>query len=104
MSDNIGAEFTLWGFDDFAVCVSSCAKSLLWVIVVRERSGSNFRCHAKPCTGEALVARVILRFSKKQMPQDLATASTQFDAHTGNRTPVTSMGGLYDATTLCVPL
>ena len=23
-------------------------------------------------------------------------------AHTGNRTPVTSMGGLYDATTLCV--
>ena len=24
------------------------------------------------------------------------------NAHTGNRTPVTSMGGLYDTTTLCV--
>ena len=36
------------------------------------------------------------------MPQDLATASTQIDAHTGNRAPVTSMEGLYDATTLCV--
>ena len=26
------------------------------------------------------------------------------NAHTGNRTPVTSMEGLYDATTLCVRL
>ena len=29
------------------------------------------------------------------------TLKTQ-NAHTGNRTPVTSMEGLYDATTLCV--
>ena len=26
------------------------------------------------------------------------------NAHTGNRVPVTSMEGLYDATTLCVPM
>ena len=35
-------------------------------------------------------------------PSESGACSGEQDAHTGNRTPVTSMEGLYDATTLCV--
>ena len=69
------------------------------MIVVRERSGSKFR---RPRAVEALVALLMVQLLENQLPQGLAMASTQIDAHTGNRTPVTSMEGLYDATTLCV--
>ena len=61
LHENIGAEFTLWDFDDFGVCVSSRVKSFLWVIVVRERSGSKFRCHERPRTGEALDALLMVQ-------------------------------------------